>query len=123
VSNSWIQNPNPPYNLIPREEYNAFKYGDKREAAFVRGDIQEFVSPIDGTIISSQKGYRDHCKKHRVVSFNEFDAGHFERAGKHRTAELNGMLPEQRRERAEDLKRSIHILQYGNRGRLPGGNR
>lgn len=40
-------------------------------------DIEPFVSPIDGSIIKSRRGYRDHCKRHNVVP----------------TAELKGLPP------------------------------
>lgn len=64
-------------------------------------DIQPFVSPIDGTVISSRTQYRDHCKRHDVVP----------------TAELAG-LPNQRtpaartRQDQEQLKRQIADLVY-----------
>jgi len=34
-------------------------------------DIQPFISPIDGTVISSRRAYRDHCKRHNVVPTGE----------------------------------------------------
>ena len=38
----------------------------------VHGPIEPFVSPIDGSVISDRKQYRDHCKKHNVVPAAEF---------------------------------------------------
>lgn len=35
--------------------------------ATVLGDIPEFVSPIDGTVVSGRAALREHCKKHNVV--------------------------------------------------------
>ena len=43
----------------------------------VRGDLPDFVSPIDGTIVSGRAGLRDHCIRHNVVP----------------TAELAGLPP------------------------------
>lgn len=33
----------------------------------ILGDIEPYVSPIDGTVISSRSGLRDHMKRHDVV--------------------------------------------------------
>jgi hypothetical protein len=31
------------------------------------GDIQPFVSPIDGTVLGSRRDLREHCARHNVV--------------------------------------------------------
>lgn len=36
-------------------------------APAVRGDIPDFVSSIDGTVVSGRAGMREHCLKHNVV--------------------------------------------------------
>ena len=33
----------------------------------VMGDIPDFVSPIDGSVVRGRAGMREHCKKHHVV--------------------------------------------------------
>lgn len=33
----------------------------------VLGDLPDFVSPIDGTVVHGRKGLREHCAKHNVV--------------------------------------------------------
>jgi hypothetical protein len=35
---------------------------------FVQGDIQPFVSPVDGSIVSSNAGLRDHNRQHGVTN-------------------------------------------------------
>lgn len=35
--------------------------------ATVMGDLPDFVSPIDGSVVSGRAGLREHCKKHHVV--------------------------------------------------------
>ena len=40
--------------------------GSVRSAA-VLGDVPDFVSPIDGSVVSGRAGLREHCKKHHVV--------------------------------------------------------
>jgi len=49
-----------------------------RGAPNIVPDAGDFVSPIDGTVISGRKGLREHCKRHDVVP----------------TQELAGMLPQ-----------------------------
>jgi len=48
-----------------------------RNAAAVYGDLPDFVSPIDGKVVSGRAGLRDHCARHSVVP----------------TAELKGLPP------------------------------
>lgn len=64
-------------------------------------DIQSFISPIDGTLISSRNQYRDHCKRHDVVP----------------TSELAGLpasrsTPAPTKRDQEQLKRQIADLVY-----------
>ena len=33
----------------------------------VMGDLPDFVSPIDGSVVRGRAGMREHCKKHGVV--------------------------------------------------------
>jgi hypothetical protein len=65
---SWIVNPNPPYNLIPKEEY----VRPTKEVHTIMPDFADFVSPIDGTVIKGRKGYREHCKLHNVTGTGDF---------------------------------------------------
>lgn len=52
---------------------------DQQEASapVIRGDIPDFVSPIDGSVVSGRAGLREHCRRHDVVP----------------TAELAGLPP------------------------------
>ena len=38
-----------------------------RSTHAVMGDLPDFVSPIDGTLVSGRAGMREHCRKHDVV--------------------------------------------------------
>jgi hypothetical protein len=46
-------------------------------APAILGDLPDFVSPIDGQVVSGRAGLRDHCRRHGVVP----------------TAELKGLPP------------------------------
>lgn len=54
--------------LIPRDEY----VRPKEVSHYVMGDLQTFVSPLDGSVISDRKKYRDHMAKHGVVPAQDF---------------------------------------------------
>ena len=40
-------------------------------APAILGDIPDFVSPIDGKVVSGRAGLRDHCRRHGVVPTSE----------------------------------------------------
>lgn len=52
-------------------------YEGGRGTHTVMGDLPDFVSPIDGSVVRGRAGLREHCKKHHVVP----------------TAELKGLPP------------------------------
>ena len=41
--------------------------GQGNRSYSVMGDLPDFVSPIDGTVVSGRAGLREHCKRHDVV--------------------------------------------------------
>ena len=44
----------------------------KASSVAIHGPIEPFVSPVDGTVISSRKQLRDHNKRNNVVNVSEF---------------------------------------------------
>lgn len=60
------------------------------QGAAIHGDIQPFVSPIDGSVISDRKAYREHCKKHNVVPANEFSAEYYQGKAEERARHFTG---------------------------------
>lgn len=66
----------------------------------VRGDLGDFVSPIDGKTYSGRAGLREHCRIHDVVP----------------TADLKGLPPkpavaEYKPDRAAIRERIVHEMQ------------
>ena len=55
------------YEFIPVDEA-----ARKSDSAYVMGDIDAFVSPVDGSIISDRKQLREHNKRNNVVSADNF---------------------------------------------------
>lgn len=73
---------------------------------YVRGDMDYFVSPIDGTIVNGRRGFEEHCKRHNVVP----------------TAELKGLgrptsAVAEQRERTELRERLWEYTDKSMRGR------
>ena len=42
-------------------------------AAAIQGDIESFVSPVDGSVITDRAQLREHNKRNNVVNYHEFD--------------------------------------------------
>ena len=71
------------YEFIPVDEAAA-----RHDGHFVRGDIEAFQSPIDGSIIRSRKALEDHCRKHGVVQSQEFTPEFYEKKARERNKPL-----------------------------------
>jgi hypothetical protein len=42
-----------------------------QSGAYIQGDVQSFISPVDGSIITDRKQLREHNKRNNVVNFAE----------------------------------------------------
>ncbi len=67
-------------------------------------DIDDFVSPIDGTIIHGRRSLREHMKKHNVTHAQDF-TGEWERKRKEREEYFQGKTA--RNERIEALRYAL----------------
>ena len=94
MAKRWIQHPIT-LELIPRDEY--VRPREVQHSIF--GDIESFVSPIDGSVITGRKGYDEHCRKHNVVNAAEFSTEYYEKARKEREQHYSGV-----KSRAEQLE-------------------
>jgi hypothetical protein len=74
------------------------------KTASIQGDIESFVSPIDGTVITDRKQYREHNKRHGVVNADEFTPEFYEKKAKERADVYEG-----RHSREETYKRKQEI--------------
>ena len=101
---SWVQDP-VTGKLVPKEEY----YASDRTAHYLLGDIEPFVSHVDGSVIRSRKDLREHNARNNVVTA-EFDSA----AVRQRTAEreaLYGGGPHDRSRRLEAIKFAVEANQ------------
>jgi hypothetical protein len=66
----YIQNPDPPYELIPEDEYHR----PAQAGFFVVPDIQPYQSMVTGEVIGGRRQHREHLRQHNVVEVgNELD--------------------------------------------------
>lgn len=75
---------------------------------YVRGDISDFVSPIDGTRIGSRSDLRQHMRKYGVVPQAELCPRDMARKAEQRRQMRAGTHPSQKAARIETIR---HVLQ------------
>ena len=75
-------------------------------SATVMGDIESFVSPVDGSVISDRRQLREHNKRNNVVSADEFTPEFYARKAKERADFYQG-----KRSPAEVLKSKQQIYE------------
>jgi len=80
----------------------------RQDGAYIQGDIQSFVSPIDGTVISDRKQLREHNKRHGVVNAAEFSKEFYEGKAKDRARLYTGEhSTAEKQARGEEINRII----------------
>ena len=89
--------------LIPKEEFQR----EEPASPAIHGDIDPFVSPVDGSVISDRAHLRAHNKRHNVTNVADYGHGWFERKGKDKYREQQGATTKQRRERREAINRTM----------------
>lgn len=73
---------------------------------YVQGDVQPFISPVDGSIVNSKSGLRNHNAKNNVVNYEEFGDAHFEKKQKERDDFYQGKTGG--KERLNDIVRAYN---------------
>lgn len=101
---SFIQDPTTG-KLVPRNQYQR----KTSDAPAVIGDIEPFVSPVDGKIVSSRTKLRNHNREHGIAAHADYGENggeaYFERAGKERGARLDPTSPKNVADRRDDIIR------------------
>ena len=75
-------------------------------AGYVHGDIESFVSPVDGSVITDRKQLREHNKRNNVVNAGEFTPEFYERKAKERANFYQG-----KHAKKESLERKQEIYE------------
>ena len=91
--------------LVPAADYVR---PDTNKSAYVMGDIQDFVSPIDRTLIDDRGKLRRHNKKHGVTNTADYSPAHFEKKQREMKNEREGNTPQAKQERVETIKWAMH---------------
>ena len=103
---TWIQHP-VTGKLIPKEEYQR----PENNAPFIQGDLQTFVSPIDGSVISDRRRLREHNLRHGVTDSRDYSDAWYEKKKHERAAIINGENKKSKSERIDDIQRAISQLE------------
>lgn len=72
-------------------------------APYVWRDIEAYVSPVDGTVISDRGQHREHLKRHNMAPTADFTET-WKKARAERQQRLNGTHPEDRAKRIGALR-------------------
>ena len=100
----YIQDPKT-LKLVPAEEY----FREKESRSFtILDDIEPFVSPVDGSTISSRSALREHNKRHGVTNVRDYGEGWFERKAKERDDYVSGRSERAKQERLDTIQRALH---------------
>lgn len=93
----YIQSPDPPYNLIPADEFIRPVRG-----ILIMPDLPDFVSPIDNKVINGRRGLREHNQRHNVTN-----AADFKETWKAEAKARKNLVASQRKDRIEVLKYAV----------------
>jgi len=66
------------YHLLP--DFGGDAYDSSDEAFFYLPDKAAYVSPMDGTEITSRSQHREHMNKHGVIEAGDMPVGHMQGA-------------------------------------------
>lgn len=72
-------------------------------------DIDPFVSPVDGSVITGRRALREHNKRHNVTNASDFK-GEWEQKAKERASFYQGNAKYDRERRIEHLKNAFEKL-------------
>lgn len=83
-----------------------------RDAALVMGDIEPFVSPVDGTVISSRSHLREHMRQHGLAHVSDFDApgGYWDKKRQARADYLAGKTNPDSKRRKQQMSDAFEHL-------------
>lgn len=95
--------------LSTEEYYKLYPAAPRSKLLFtVKGVSEPFRSPVDGSIISSQKDLEKHNQRNNVVSAEEFSPEYYARKEKERQDAIVG--PKAVRERCKDIAEVVNSM-------------
>lgn len=99
---TWVQDP-VTGKLIPKEDYRRAR----SDAPYIQGDIDNFVSPIDGTVITDRGQLRRHMAAHGVTNSADYSPAFLLDRSKKRNESMNGDTPQDKAERITEIRRAL----------------
>lgn len=91
----------------------------REDAPLILGDIEPFVSTVDGSIISSRSHLREHMKQHGLAHTSDYDkpGGYWDKARKARADWLSGKSNPDSSHRKQQLSDSFEHLRNQQRAK------
>ena len=100
---TWIQDPTTG-KLVPKHAYNR---RPANASASIQADIEPFVSPIDGSTISSRSILRQHHADHGVTDSRDFSHEYMLDRSNRRAEAALGQTAEAKQERINLIRREL----------------
>ena len=100
---TWVQDPHTG-KLVPKDEY--VRRPDNATAA-IQGDIEPFVSPIDGRTISSRSVLRQHHSEHGVTDSRDYSHQYMLDISTRRTQAAQGQTAQAKQERITLIRQEL----------------
>ena len=99
---TWVQHPITG-KLIPKDEY----VRPDTRSAYVQGDIESFVSPIDGRHITDRSHLRSHNRDHGVTNTADYSEKFMLERSHKRIERMRGQTKEDKAHRIDVIKRQF----------------
>jgi hypothetical protein len=99
---SWVQDPITG-KLIPKGEY----VRARPTSAYIQGDIDNFVSPIDGTTITDRGQLRRHMDEHGVTNSQDYSPAFLLDRSKKRDDAMMCRTPKDKADRIDLIRRAM----------------
>ena len=99
---TWVQHPITG-KLIPKDEY----VRPESHTAYIQGNIDSFVSPIDGRVIGDRKHLRDHNREHGVTNSADYSHDFMLKRSGERIERMTGQTKEDKQHRKEIIAKQL----------------
>jgi hypothetical protein len=99
---TWVQDPSTG-KLIPKEQYQR----GGSDAPYIQGDIADFVSPIDGRVISDRGQLRRHMAEHGVTNSQDYSPAFLLDRSKKRDEAMMGNTRQDKADRIDLIRRAL----------------
>ena len=99
------------YVFCPKRQKMVEKGTEQRElgpkSAEIMPDIEQFVSPIDGSVITSRSQRNRHMKQHGVTHSSDYSPEFLAQRAKERHQQASGQTTADRNDRIRHLVRAL----------------